>query len=441
MSAEVEPPRKPRRPYDPGRFRQRSHDEAHAAGLDSTPAQPIPDLPLVPRGHPILVADPDAFDALIVELRSAGLFAYDSEFIGELTYTPRLCLLQVATAAKVWLIDPLADIDLAPFWDLLCDPSITKIVHAGQQDIEPVFRLTGRPAANMFDTQVAAGFIRLAYPVSLSKLVMELTGARLMKGLTFTHWDQRPLSEQQLRYAADDVRYLLAVHATLVAELQRTGHTAWADEECAELCDPSQFGFDVKTSYQRVRGAGSLQPRNQSVLKALANWRDQQARTRDIPARTFLKDEVLLELARHPVKSVEKLDRVRGLPRPVESEFGQTMVDLTLEAMNAPLDNLAQPEGPEPTPRQRFDTDAAWAVIQSICLGQGIDPALVTSRQDVSDFFRAWQSKQPTDTVRMMRGWRLKAVGQKVLDVLGGKSRLSVHWDGGLHTQFQIFRS
>jgi ribonuclease D len=134
-------------------------------------------------------------------------------------------------------------VDLTPFWELLCDPAVEKIVHAGDQDVEPVVRHLNRSPANFFDTQIAAGFCALPYPVSLSKLVMELTGAKLGKGLTFTHWDQRPLSPMQLRYAADDVRYLPAVRAELGRRLEKSHHAGWAKEECEALCDASQYRF------------------------------------------------------------------------------------------------------------------------------------------------------------------------------------------------------
>ena len=188
--------------------------------------------------------------------------------------------------------------------------------------MEPVARHIGRGAANVFDTQVAAGFVGLAYPVSLSKLVMDKVGAKLGKGLTFTHWDQRPLSNMQLRYAADDVRYLLAVHADLVASLDALGHTEWAAAEMATVCDPDQFGFDPDTAVHRVRGGSGLPPRNGAVLRELCVWRDTQARAHDVPPRAFLKDEVLIDLARQPAKSTERLAKVRGLPRPVEQAYG-----------------------------------------------------------------------------------------------------------------------
>ena len=243
-----------------------------------------------------LIADETALGGLIEHLRASGSFAYDSEFIGELTYFPKLCLIQVASAQHVALIDPLGRMDLKPFWELVADPSVEKIVHAGQQDIEPVIRLLGLPPANIFDTQIAGGFAGLPYPVSLSKLVFALSGAKLGKGLTFSHWDQRPLSPIQLRYAADDVRYLPLGASKLRERLAELGHAGWVHEECQSMCDTSLYRFDPQQQYQRVRGASSLMPRNLAVLRELTAWRDAAARAHDVPPRTFLKDEVLLDL-------------------------------------------------------------------------------------------------------------------------------------------------
>src|SRR4051812_47295594 len=239
MSEHGDRPPKSRRPYSRADHRARAHESAHTDA--PLPPENTPDLPLVPKGPAPLLTTDDEVRELIDHCRAAGRFAYDSEFIGELTYHPKLCVLQVASDERVALIDPLADIDLMPFWELLADPAVEKIVHAGDQDIEPVVRHLNRSPANFFDTQIAAGFCGLPYPVSLSKLVGELTGARLGKGLTFTHWDQRPLSAMQLRYAADDVRYLPAVRAELGRRLEANGHTSWAKEECEALCEPSQY--------------------------------------------------------------------------------------------------------------------------------------------------------------------------------------------------------
>src|SRR5689334_9830120 len=294
--------------------RAKQHADAHSADaphdeLPHTSQPPVPDHLGVPRGDAALVTTNEGLTELLKQLRAAGSFAYDSEFIGELTYTPKLCLVQVATTERIALIDPLAAVDLQPFWEIVADPSVEKIVHAGQQDVEPVIRHLGREAKNVFDTQIACGFIGMAYPVALAKLVAELVGAKLGKGLTFTHWDQRPLSASQLRYAADDVRYLPALRAEIGKRLNATGHVEWARQECDAMCDARLYQFDPETAYHRVRGATSLSPQGLAILRELVIWRDAVARAHDVPPRAFLKDEILIDLSRSPVKTLEKLDR------------------------------------------------------------------------------------------------------------------------------------
>lgn len=425
-------PDKRYRPYSPAKFRAQSHDSAHA-DEQVHDDQPRVRHELVNHDPPQFVNSPEQLKELLDHLRSAGSFAYDSEFIGELTYIPKLCLIQVASAQRVALIDPLAGLDLGSFWNLICDPAVEKIVHAGQQDIEPVHRNAGCRAANVFDTQISAGFIGLAYPVALSKLVHEILGARLGKGLTFSHWDQRPLSGMQLRYAADDVRYLVAVRHEIGKRLDALGHTAWARQECEALCDPDQYGFDPETYYHRIRGANGLPARNQAVIRELTIWRDQRAREHNVPARAFLKDEVLLDLARSPVKLVEKLARVRGLPRPVEQAHGSEIVAATQKGLSTPPQDLPQPRDYEPTPQQRFRADSLWAAVQCLCAGRSIDPSLVASRQDIGELYRAITSKEiePTD-IRLLRGWRRQAAGQAVLDLLAGTSQVQISWSSTL---------
>lgn len=414
--------------YARTQHRARQHADGHADG--AAPAAAIPDIPSVPRGEAELITSPVQFVALLEHLRTIGSFAYDSEFIGELTYIPKLCLIQVATTERVALIDPLAGLDLMPFWELVADGAVEKIVHAGDQDVEPVVRHLGRCAENVFDTQIACGFVGMAYPVALSKLVAELVGAKLGKGLTFSHWDQRPLSAAQLRYAADDVRYLPRLRAEIGRRLEETGHTGWAREEFDAICDPKLYQFDPETAYLRVRGATSLGPAALAILRELVIWRDGVARAHDVPPRAFLKDEILVDLSRSPVKSLEKLDRVRGLPRPVEAAHGKEIVDATLRGLATPPGNFPFARTTEPSPTERFRADALWAVTQCICIGRSIDPSLVTSRQEIGDFLRQLDKRKDPDSP-LMKGWRRAALGEPLLNLLNGGGKVSLDWNGG----------
>ena len=421
--------------YARSQHRAKQHADAH----DEPPAGAhgaVPDVPGVPRGDAALLSTHDELAALLDELRRTGSFAYDSEFIGELTYVPKLCLVQVATRDRVVLIDPIAEIDLKPFWDIIADPSVEKIVHAGQQDVEPVIRHLGREATNVFDTQIACGFIGMAYPVALAKLVHELIGAKLGKGLTFTHWDQRPLSASQLRYAADDVRYLPALRAEIGKRMDATGHADWARQEFDAMCDAQLYQFDPDSAYLRVRGATSLSAQGLAILRELVIWRDAVARAHDVPPRAFLKDEILIDLSRSPVKTLEKLDRVRGLPRPVEHAHGKEIVDATLRGLATPPGKFPFARHVEPSPTERFRADALWAVAQCICTGKGVDPALVTSRQEVSDFLRHARSDRGVDHSPLLKGWRREALGQPLLDLMTRDGKINLSWsEGSLRTE------
>jgi ribonuclease D len=421
-----------RRGYSRADHRARAHADAHSDDAAPPPPHEALDHPLVPQGPAPLLATNAELQELIEHLRAAGSFAYDSEFIGELTYHPKLCVIQVASAERVALIDPMAPgIELRPFWELLCEPQVEKVVHAGDQDIEPVVRHLNRAPANFFDTQIAAGFCGLPYPVSLSKLVGELTGAKLGKGLTFTHWDQRPLSAMQLRYAADDVRYLPATRAHLARMLESSGHASWAAQECETLCEPAKYRFDPDTQYLRVRGAGSLQPRNLAVLRELTAWRDGAARQHDLPPRAFLKDEILIDLARNPAKSLDRLERVRGLPRPIEHAHGAEIVDATQRGWSTTTAELPPQRSSEQSPGERFRSDALWAAAQALCAGNRVDPAIVTSRQDMADFYHAISAKKELEKHPLMQGWRREALGEPLLELVGGSAVFAMKWEDG----------
>jgi ribonuclease D len=423
--AASQPPR-----YSRSGHRSRQHASAHAEEVDHSP-QKILDHPLVSRRAGEFIDTESALAEFIEHLREQKSFAYDSEFIGELTYHPKLCVIQAATTQRIGLIDPIADIDLKPFWELLCDEQVEKIVHAGEQDIEPVHRLIGRAAANVFDTQVAAGFVALAYPIGLSKLVHELLGVKLGKGLTFTHWDQRPLSSQQLKYAADDVRYLPAVRAELGKRLDARGHVAWAAEECQSLCDPQRYGFHGEDYYLRIRGAGALSPASLAVLRELTIWRDAAARAQDVPARAMLKDEILLDMARSPIKSVDRLARVKGLPRPVEAEHGTTIVEVTLRALALPAEQRPVAKNIEATPTERFEAESLYAVAAALCAAQSIDPALVASRQEIAELYRALRESDSLPAISLLSGWRAEACGKKLVELFRGNGEIALAWRNG----------
>lgn len=394
------------------KFRSRHHDLAHEEV--SEPQAQDHGAHTVFRGKPQIIDSARLLGELIGRLRVAGSFAYDSEFIGEMSYVPKLCLIQIATTEEIALVDPLASLDLNPLWELLAEEAVEKIVHAGGQDMEPILRTLGRPAANVVDTQIAGAFARLPYPLSLQRLILEIINVRIGKGLTFTHWDQRPLSPQQLRYAADDVRYLPAVWRELKARLQATGNLPWVMQECSSMCAATPYRFDPQTSYLRIRGCGTLDPRQLGIVRELATWRDAAAREADLPPRSFLKDEIMIELARRAPGTEEKLMNVQGLPRPIRVAHSPAILAAVHRGATNPIRHTGEYRKNEELPHQQFRTDAVCSLVQSICFSRGIDPALVLTRSEVGELLQRLRDGQDLSASRLMQGWRKELVGEMI---------------------------
>lgn len=400
------------------RHRQANHESAHA-DAESNHTE-VPELTGVCRGRPTLVTEDAQLAAVLAELKSAGTFAFDTEFIGEASYRPQLCLIQIATTTNIWLIDPLAGVDPTPLLALAGDSAVRTIVHAGDQDMDHIVRAANATPANVFDTQVAAGLVGLGYPVSLAKLVQEITGVRMHKGFTFTDWTARPLSGSQLRYAADDVRYLPAIAAELDRRLAAFGRTEWAADECEERCAKTRANFDPATAWQRVRGSASLDARGVGILRELVAWRKAAAEQADLPARAFLKDEVLIDLSRRPAKTLDKLRSVKHMPRPLVESHGQIILDAITRGLNRKYDGPLPELPPEPTLAEKARADAVWAAVQTRCHSLGIDPTLAMTRQDVADFDAALSSGKSLAGLRLHHGWRSTAVGDWLQKFLAG---------------------
>ncbi len=367
--------------------RRQQHEEASS---QSFTASKVVEHPLIPSDAPRWVTTQREFEDLIGHVRAQGVLCYDSEFIGESFYRPRLCLVQIGTARQVAVVDALAGLDLAALWELLADATVLKVVHAGQQDLEPVVRHLGRPPAHVFDTQIAAGFVGLPYPLSLSRMTHELLGVRMNKGLTFTSWDHRPLSPAHLHYAADDVRYGLALHEQIGRRLGELGHDNWAAQACAKLCDPSLYTLDYATVAQKMRGAKSLSGPQGAVRAELVGLRDEIARLHDLPPRTILKDELMMDMARKPPKTAEHLEQIRGLPRPIKVDFGRKILDVVRQGLEKNRPPWPPIHEREETPSQQFRMDLLWSAFQAYCRCRSVDPVLVANRADLAE---AWAQR------------------------------------------------
>lgn len=379
----------------------------------STP--PLVDRPLVKTN--------DDLSALCGDLRAAGRFALDTEFLGERTYVPKLCLIQVATTEFTALVDTLAVTRLQPFWDLVTDPTIEKVLHAAREDLRLAYYGGGRVLPrSTFDTQVAAGFVGLPqYPLSYARLTEALMGVKLDKGETRSEWDRRPLTPEQVQYARDDVRYLLPLAGKLGQAAERLGRREWLGEELGRFSVASVYEPDPDMAYLRLRGVKSgLSRRPTALLRAMAAWREREAAARDVPARTILRDDALVELALRPPRRLTDFARLRGFPPGEEVSLGPGILDALDLGRAVPDDQLPAPltGGDDETLRERAVADLLYAVGTALCLTRSLAPELALTKVDTLDLVRG----RNTPTNPLLNGWRQEALGRELGLLAAGTS-------------------
>jgi ribonuclease D len=368
-------------------------------------------------------------------LRQSPRLALDTEFVGEDTFIPRLELIQVATATTAAVIDfpaVQAGGSLDIFWELICDAKIEKIVHAGRQDLDLFAIHAGQIPKPFFDTQIAAAMVGYGAQVAYANLVQRLHGTKLAKAHTFTNWSARPLSDDQIAYALEDVEFLLSIHAHLQNRLSSLGRSEWVSEEFARLETAlGEKGREPQERYQRIRGWDTLKPKGAAVLRELAVWREAEARRRNVPRGRVMRDEVLLQLARHPPKSVNDLRGLRGVhSSDVDRHGGHILTSIT-SALALPTS--AWPEVPserKPDPESTGIVELLQAVLKARAAEQGIAPTMLATSADLQTLVDAKQGRTALD-VPILRGWRRQLAGDLLLQVLDGAVTIAVDRTSG----------
>lgn len=293
--------------------------------------------------HPLL-SDSKSVAEICSRFAGSDFVAVDTEFMRENTYWPELCLVQIANDKEAAAIDPLAEgIDLSPLLELLTEnENVLKIFHAGGQDVEIIYNLTGRTPHPIFDTQIAMMAISQSEQIGYANLVESWLGIQVDKGARFTDWSRRPLSDRQIEYAIGDVTYLSQIFPRILKKLRKTGRGAWLDLEMEKLADPENYRNDPGQIWRRIRAPS----RNTQVLgrlKELAAWREKEAQDKNIPRGRIIRDETLADLASHPPKAQADLIKVRGLSGAwKENEIGKRLMAALKKA--EPLPDSEMPE-------------------------------------------------------------------------------------------------
>ena len=368
--------------------------------------------------------DPADTRAFADRARSEGRLALDTEFVWERTYSPVPCLLQLATADRLAVLDPLEDVDVGPIAELVGDSGVQLVMHAPAGDLLLFATRYGVRATNVFDTQLAAGFVGHGISMAYDRLVERVAGVTLTHNETFSDWSRRPLTEAQIAYASDDVRYLFAVADALVEKLDEMGRRSWAEDEITRRYGPeATIEPDPQRAYLKVARRGRLSGRQLAALRAVAAWREEEARTRDLPPGWVLKDPSVVEVARRNPQDVAALGRLRGLGN-LSASAGQRLLDALARAADSEPPRATR-ELPPGLARRVAAASALGAVlVRARCEGAHIAPELVATRAELESFVEAMASGQEEHA--LLAGWRRELVGAELRELVQGNVALAL---------------
>ncbi|HZU40298.1 MAG TPA: HRDC domain-containing protein [Solirubrobacteraceae bacterium] len=363
--------------------------------------------------------------------REHGRLGIDTEFMSEGRYRALLCLVQIAVddpaephGARVLLIDALDHADIAPLSELLADPAIEVVLHAGRQDVAILRRAWRTEPVNIFDTQIAAGFAGAGAQTGYGNLLGALLGRRVGKTASYTRWDVRPLTAEQLSYAAEDVVHLLELADELQRRLSASHRLEWAREECRRL-EEATDERDPLTAWERLPRVGQLDPRARAVARELAAWRERTAAAEDKPVNSVVGDPSMVELAKRQPGSMGALEQIRGLHGSTIRRRGPAI----LRAIAAGREGEPIPRD---EPRGRSEPGdvplivLAEALLRARAMEADLAYELIASRSELELIVAAARRGEPQPGVRALTGWRKELVGAELRDLLAGRSALSV---------------
>ena len=361
-------------------------------------------------------------------LASARTIGFDTEFVSEHTYRPELCLVQVAADNELTLIDTLAVRDITPFWEAVAAPGHETIVHAGRQELVFCLEAVGKPPANLFDVQLAAGMIGLEYPAGYGNLMLKLLGEKAQKGETRTDWRLRPLSPRQLEYALDDVRHLERMRAELAARFDRLNRWEWFQDEMTAWQN-EVAGARTSERWRKVAGSSGLSARSLAIVREVWMWRDREADRRNCPVRQVLRDDLIVELAKRRSAEPKQIGAIRGMER---GDLRRAIPDLShvigralsISDEECP-DTIRTDTSPQLTMLGQFLSSA----LSSICRGAEVATSLVGTASDVRELvaYRLDENGAASNGLPVLaQGWRALVVGQLLEDLLAGKVSIRI---------------
>jgi ribonuclease D len=376
-----------------------------------------------------LITTQGDFRQLCRRIRDAGIVAFDTEFVSEFYFRPKLCLLQFGLPdGELRAVDPFIVDNLSEWWDLVTDAETTIVVHGGREELRFCHYATGRRPRNIIDVQVAEGLRSRGYPLSHANLVSRVLGQTLHHGKqTRTDWQRRPLMDQQLDYALEDVKHLLEVWSVQQESLEKQDRLDWAWAEFESLIDAVLDEQDDEV-WQRLPGFGKLNRRERAIARELYLWRREAAEIVNKPQRRVLRDDLLIDIAHRQPKSVKQLKMNRDMNRRDYQQHAEAIVEVVHQALQIPAEELPEkPNNPQHAAQDEVLARILGLALANRCQQLGISMPLVGTTADLKDLVR-WHVFQEHngDPPRLLEGWRGEVCGKLLTDVLDGKVTLRV---------------
>ncbi|MBT5869927.1 MAG: ribonuclease D [Nitrospinaceae bacterium] len=377
------------------------------------------------------ITSADQLKEFCENLQSAEILAIDTEFVRETTYFHRVGLIQVSSGEHCAAIDPVLLSDLTPMLELFKDPGKIKIFHAARQDLEILVRMCGQVITPVFDTQIAAALVGWGAQISFAKIVQKALGKKIHKSETYTDWCRRPLSDSQIEYAIDDVRYLVPVYRKLIERLKKMDRLDWVQGEVKAWEDPQTFALpEPQKRLLKIKNLRSLKPRNLTVLNELVAWREREAVKRDCLPKNIIRDETLLEIARKAPNDLKILSEFRGFHQRECNKSGASILSVIEMAMQTPDEDLVVlPESSgHTTVRGVEELLAAYVQIRSEELK--IEPSVLADRKRIHSFVSHFEQKLDMEEHFLFQGWRKKLIGSPMFSLLNGEVGLKIDASG-----------
>lgn len=370
---------------------------------------------------------PEQLPALCEQILQEPWIALDTEFLREKTYYPKFCLLQIAAPGWVACVDPLAIADLTPLLDAIYNPNITKVLHSCRQDLEIFFQITGKIPGPIFDTQIAAPLLGFQENPGYAMLVSSFLNINLSKAHTRADWTERPLSQDQIQYAADDVIYLGKIYTIMCEQLEKLGRLNWLESDFALLNNPELYQLSPENAWLKIRGKNKLTGRQLSILQALSEWRERTAQTENKPRNWLFPDDMLLELGKLQPVTTSDLAKIRNINERSVNRYGKVICELIDAARQRPPKPLREKDGSgKKTQQHEAILDVLSAIVRIRAEENSLNPVILATRKDLEQLLFAEEDCQ------LLQGWRFNMAGKELQGLLRGQYTLSLTPDSVL---------